>query len=391
MKRSVRLPIVLGAVLVAFAAVVLVPVSLAGAASPPSAPVGVHASNSAGEALVSWSRPLSNGGAAITSYMVKSRPLNRVCVSKTSTCIVTHLTPDVSYTFSVIARGAGGASVSSPPSNRVRIPGAGNNYLAAVAAFNDSVATDQVAINNLINSNASAAQLNKVLSKLTATYTSFRTTLAYDEWPAKARAGVASLIADVNTVSVDTIDAYGASAPTAGAVADALDGADNKELEADAQVRTDLGLSQVIISPITTTPTPTAVGSPVVLHDFAGDELSVTASQIIDPATAGAGSGLANAGYRFVAVVLNLSDVTGGSITGDANYSTSVIGTDGQTYTADFGSVAECTNFSYGIFQLAGTDTVSGCVVFQLPTAVSVATVDFSMAPGYLDSAVWTN
>jgi hypothetical protein len=373
------------------AALVLAPASLAGAAYPPSAPFGVHAHDDAGAALVSWSRPTFNGDAAIKSYVVTSHPLNRVCISKTSTCVVTHLTSNVSYTFSVIARGAGGASVSSPPSNRVMIPGAGDNYLAAVAALNDAVATDQVAINNLINANAPIAQLDKVLLKLTATYAAFRTTLAGDEWPAKARSDIASLIADVNTVSVDTTDAYEASAPTAGAVVDALEGADNKELEADAQVRTDLGLSQVIISPITTTPTPTAVGSPVVVHDFGGDELSVTATQIIDPATAAPGSGLANAGYQFVAVVLSLSDVTGGSITGDANFSTNVIGSDGITYTADFGSVAECTNFSYGIFQLAGTDTETGCVVFQIPTSVYVATVNFSLAPGYLDSGVWNN
>jgi hypothetical protein len=54
--------------------------------------------------------------------------------------------------------------------------------------------------------------------------------------------------------------------------------------------------------------------------------------------------------------------------------------------------VSQCTNFTVGAFRIEGTDTTtSGCVVFELPTAVSVATVSISLAPGYLDSGLWNN
>jgi hypothetical protein len=304
---------------------------------------------------------------------------------------VGHLDTSATYTFSVVARSAGGTSTPSPRSNAVRIPSAGVNYLAAVGQLNDAVATEQVAINNLLNANAPTSQLNAVFAKLVKAYSSFIATLKDDVWPANARAEIADVSSDEKTVSTDYVDLYSGSAAAAPAVAAALEGADNTAIEADAEVRTDLHLAQVITGPISTTPTSVLIGTPVVIHDFTGDQLSVTVSQVIDPATAADGSGLPSAGTRFVAIEMNLTDVTGGSISGDANYSTTVVGTDGTTYTADFGGVAECANFTFGIFQLEGTDSVSGCVVFQLPTAVGVASVNFSLAPGYLDSGEWTS
>jgi fibronectin type III domain protein len=389
MKRSVRFPglLVTAAVTVSFA--VLVPSSLASAVSAPASPQGVHARSIAGFAYVTWSRPSS--GAPIKSYVVTSHPLGRTCVSKTTTCAVTHLKAGASYAFTVVARTATGTSSSSPLSNKVRIPTAGKNYLSAVGSLNDAVATDFVAIDNAIEANPNVS-LTKYLKQLSGAYSVFTYTLKADEWPSDARSAIASIITDENEVSTDSVDLYQGSAATAPAIAVAVQTADNAEIEADAQVRADLGLSQVITAPITTTPTPTAIGSPATVHDFTNDELSVTVSQIYDPATAANGSGLPDAGTRFVAVEMSLADVTGGSIAGDANYSTTVVGTDGKTYTADIGGVAECTNFTVGTFQIEGTDTTtSGCVVFELPTTVSVQTVDFSLAPGYLDSGVWNN
>jgi hypothetical protein len=273
----------------------------------------------------------------------------------------------------------------------VRIPSASSNYLAAVGQLNDAVATEQVAINNLLNSNAPISQLNAAFAKLIKAYSSFSSTLKDDVWPANARAEIGDVANDEKTVSTDYVDLYSGSAAAAPAVAAGLQSADNTEIEADAHVRTDLHLSQVITGPVTATPSPVGYGTPTVIHDFTGDQLSVSVSQVIDPATAADGSGLPSAGTRFVAIEMSLTDVTGGSISGDANYSTTVVGTDGTTYTADFGGVAECGNFTFGTFQLEGTDSVSGCVVFQLPAAVDVASINFSLASGYLDSGEWTN
>jgi hypothetical protein len=376
--------------LVTVSAVILAPAPWVGAASP-GAPLSVHARDDAGVAIVTWSRPASNASAPIKDYVVISHPLGRVCVSKTTTCDVARLDANASYRFTVEAHGAGGTSPVSPPSNVVRIPKAGVNYLQAVDALNDAVATDFVAIDNAIQANPNAS-LTKVLRELSAAYASFTFTLGAAEWPTNARADVANVIADEKAISTDTVDLYNGSAAAAPAVAAAIQGADNTELEADARVRTDLGLAQVISPPITSAPTEASLGSPVVVHDFTNDELSVTVTQIIDPATAADGSGLPSAGDRFVAIEMSLEDVSGGSITGDANYSTTVEGTDGNTYTAEVGGVQECTNFTLGTFQVEGTDTVTtGCVVFQLPTSVNVETINFSLAPGYLDSGEWSN
>jgi hypothetical protein len=390
MARRVRGPRLLGVALIIASAVIFAPASWAGAAYAPSAPPAVHARNDAGVALVSWSRPTSNGGAPIKNYVVTSHPLGRTCVSKTTTCRVEHLDSSATYTFSVVARSDGGTSASSPRSNAVRIPSAGDNYLAAVGQLNDAVATEEVAITNLVNATAPISQLNAAFAKLTKAYSSFSSTLKDDLWPAKARAEIGDVAKDEKTVSTDYVDLYSGSAAAAPAVAAALVGADNTATEADVQVRTDLHLPQIVTGPIATTPSPVSYGTSVVLHDFTGDQLSVTVSPIIDPATAANGSGLPSAGTRFVAVEMSLTDVTGGSIAGDANYSTTVVGTDGTTYTADFGGVAECGNFTFGTFQLEGTDSVTGCVVFQLPAAVDVASVNFSLAPGYLDSGEWS-
>jgi hypothetical protein len=273
----------------------------------------------------------------------------------------------------------------------VRIPSAGANYLAAVNTLNDAVATDFVAINNAIQANPNGS-LTKQLKELSGAYSAFTATLSADAWPTNAAADIKSVVSDETAVSTDSVDLYQGSAAAAPAIASAVQAADNKEIEADAKVRTDLKLTQVISAPITTTPTPMPVGAAVGVHDFTDDELSVTVSQVIDPATAAQGSGLPDAGTRFVAVELSLADETGGSISGDANYSTTVEGSDGKTYTAEIGGVSECSNFTLGTFQLSGVGTnQAGCVVFELPSAVSVATINFSLAPGYLDSAEWFN
>jgi Fibronectin type III domain len=360
-----------------------VPAGFAGATTP--APRGVHAAQTAGVVVVSWSRPL--GGPAVSAYVVTAHPSNVTCTSKSTSCVMKHLSPSASYDFTVVARSAKGTSASSPSSDHVRIPSAKDNYLAAVDKLNTALSKDQ----DEIDSSATSKQLTAALTDLGSAYDAFNLTLAFDEWPASARSDIAALIGDVKALSLGWTNAYEATAANASTLFATLQGEENKQIEKDAVVRTDLGLTQVITGPVTTPPSPATLGSPAVVHDFTGDALSVTASQVVDPATAAAGSGLPDAGYRFVAVELNLSDTSGGEVEGNVNFSTTVIGSDNQTYTADFGSVSTCSNPVYGIFILPGGDSSSGCVVFELPAAVSVQSVEFSLAPGYLDTAEWND
>jgi hypothetical protein len=288
-----------------------------------------------------------------------------------------------------VAQNAVGTGAPSAPSSRFRVPSAKATFLSAVTALNVALSVDQQAI----NAASTTAQLSADLAKYKHAYDTFTAALSHVTWPKAARTNIAGLEADVDTLAAGTVNAYEASASTAATLFDTLQVDDNKEIEVDAQVRSDLGLAQLITGPINTPtpPAPSSLGATDTVHDFTGDSLSVTVTQVIDPATAGAGSGLADAGFRFVAVELTLADPGGGEIEGDANFSTTVLGTDGQTYSADFGTASQCTNFVFGLFTLLGNTNSTGCVLFQLPAAVSVQSVDFSLAPGYLDTVDWEN
>ena len=377
-----------GAVVLAMVlATTLVPVALAGA-SPfaPGAPQGVHVSEVGGVTEVRWSPPASNGGAPVRRYVVVAHPASPSCVAKKTLCVVAHLTPSATYTFTVVAQNAAGVSAPSAPSNRFRVPSAKKSFLSAVTALDTALSSAQQAI----DAATTTAQLTVDLAKYKGAYGAFTSVLRDDGWPAAARGDIASLATDVAALANDTNNAYLASATTAASLFVTLQIDNNKEVEVDAKVRSDLGLPQLITGPITTAaPTPVSVGAAQTIHDFVGDALPVTVTQIVDPATAGAGSGLADAGYRFVAVEMSLTDPSGGEAEGNANFSTTVLGSDNKTYTADFGTASECTNFIYGLFDLFGGDSASGCVLFELPTSVTVQAVFFSLAPGYLDTVEW--
>lgn len=365
--------------------------SIASATSAPSAPRSVRATFAAGTVHVHWARPATSGAGSITRYVVSSHPARRRCVTRATSCALKGLKAGSSYTFTVVAKGAGGSSANSRPSNRVKIPKPGAAFLKAASALNDRLATEQATIDDDINNGATSAKLHKDLAKLTTAYATFSSTLKRESWPANAQSDVAGLAATVKTLSSDWIAAYEANASTAGNLFNTLESDTVLEREADAKVRADLSLTQIITGPITTTPSAVALGAAQAVHDFSGDTLSVTVTSVVDPATAGTGSGGPDNGYRFVAVQMNLTDTGLGSVEGDVNYSTSVVGSDGTTYHADFGTVAECTNFSYGLFDLPGNDSASGCVVFELPTGVSATTIKFTLAPGWLDTGEWND
>ena len=88
---------------------------------PPGPPTDVAATAGDGEATVSWSPPLSDGGSPIVQYAVTSTPdsLTAVVEGSTLSATVTGLTNGTAYTFVVTATNAIGASGPSAPSSPV--------------------------------------------------------------------------------------------------------------------------------------------------------------------------------------------------------------------------------------------------------------------------------
>ncbi len=86
-----------------------------------TAPQGITAIAAKRSAIVSWTAPASNGGAAISSYTVTASPGGAKCTSAGSSCVVSALYLGVTYSFTVVAVNAVGPSSSSALSNPVTI------------------------------------------------------------------------------------------------------------------------------------------------------------------------------------------------------------------------------------------------------------------------------
>jgi hypothetical protein len=380
--RVVRNVLILGAL----CSVMALTLTVTGADAAVPAPEHVRATGTATTIVVSWSRPL---GAPVKNFAVVSKPAGRSCVTAATHCEVKGLRPGQNYRFSVVARGATGASAPSLPSNRVKVA-------TSRVYFSKTLANGSIEIAKYESDfeNSTVAKAAPYLTKLSSAFASLAKSLSIEAWPARARGDMSSFVTTFRALGSDTIKDFNASTYTALAGATyALQSDTNKEILVEARVRTDLSLPQLIVSPIAGTSAPAALGTTETVHDFYDDPLSVTASQVFDPAAAAAGAGLPDSGYRFVAVLVSLVNNSTEEVSDDADFTLTVAGSDGQTYTADFGTVSQCSGFydNSGFFDLAPGDSTSGCVIFQVPTAVSVQSISFSLAQGYLDTAEWSN
>lgn len=127
------------------------------------------------------------------------------------------------------------------------------------------------------------------------------------------------------------------------------------------------------------------IGSTVNIGGSKG--LAVTLVKVIDPATGNPDDdSTPDPGKRFIAIDLNIVNNGTASFQDDANNNVTLIGTDNQSYTADFDNVTECTNFSSGQYTLAAGESTTGCVVFQVPDGVNTAKVQFQTTSGLSSS-----
>ena len=131
------------------------------------------------------------------------------------------------------------------------------------------------------------------------------------------------------------------------------------------------------------------VGTAYTDTDASGNVMAVTLTGITDPARGA--NFLHNSEQRLSFRGREILDHrrVGGQFASNTNSDASVIGGDGQTYSADFSNVRGCTNFSYGQYTVTASRTSVGCVVFQVPNEVKVASVQWGGAYGSTP-ALWT-
>lgn len=139
----------------------------------------------------------------------------------------------------------------------------------------------------------------------------------------------------------------------------------------------------------TAAPSIAHVGSAIALTDQKGNKANVTLAQVINPAQGADQFTTPDNGKRFVGLKFVIA-ATSGTVSDDADSDATIIGSDNQTYQADFSDIAGCTNFDSGTFTVAAGGSSTGCVVYQLPTGVNVSKVRFDIAGGFGDTvAEW--
>ncbi len=91
-------------------------------AIPPTPPTGVSVTPGHETALVTWETPASNGGSPITGYAATASPGGKTCDTDTLSCMITGLTYGATYSITVTATSAAGASAPSSPVVKVTLP-----------------------------------------------------------------------------------------------------------------------------------------------------------------------------------------------------------------------------------------------------------------------------
>jgi hypothetical protein len=113
----------------------------------------------------------------------------------------------------------------------------------------------------------------------------------------------------------------------------------------------------------------------------------ISLNQVINPATGETGPPTDDQGNPngdvYVATLLTIKNTGSSALQGDANNDSTLIGSNNQSYSADFDSVTECTNFNSGGYQLGVGESATGCVVFKLPPGITPVKFQYNPASGF--------
>jgi uncharacterized repeat protein (TIGR01451 family) len=113
----------------------------------PLAPTVVSVTGSNGRATVSFAAPVSDGGAAVSSYTVTAFPGGITATGSASPVTVTGLTSGISYSFTVAAANSVGTGPESAPSAGLMICPLGDLTLNGNVDLTDALLALRIAVN----------------------------------------------------------------------------------------------------------------------------------------------------------------------------------------------------------------------------------------------------
>ncbi|MBI0582165.1 MAG: fibronectin type III domain-containing protein, partial [Methanomassiliicoccales archaeon] len=120
---------------------------------PPSEPQSLMVKSGNGNATLSWTAPADDGGAKVDHYMVRMNGTENFTVNTGTKTVITNLTNDELYTFTVTAHNAAGYGLSSTeelamPNNRTvtMVPPPTNDVDAPTDKVGTGSSTDQLDI-----------------------------------------------------------------------------------------------------------------------------------------------------------------------------------------------------------------------------------------------------
>lgn len=117
--------------------------------------------------------------------------------------------------------------------------------------------------------------------------------------------------------------------------------------------------------------------------------VTVQLTRIADPATGD--NNFLTSGDRYLAIEFKVSDpgIQPLATLWAFEDATTLVGSDGQTYSAEpIQTVSDCTSFHNGPPQIVSGQSITECVVFQIPTGVSTREVQVTYGN---ERGIWSN
>lgn len=119
------------------------------------------------------------------------------------------------------------------------------------------------------------------------------------------------------------------------------------------------------------------VGSTIAVDDGSDQKAQVTLDQVIDPAAPTNQFLTPDGDKRLVAIKLTVKNAGAKTLQDDVYLTSSVKGTDNQSYTPSIFPINGCTNFNNGSYSLAPNESVTGCATVEMPANVKPAQFNY--------------